>query len=343
MARLCRLWESSSRPQTPMSTCSFRRNSSTIGCMDSVLTTALANQIHGTDRVRHMLATGRWQRPCPRGVVVTHSGPLTTSELDAVALAAAPPDSALAGPTALRLDGFVGLPDEPRFVVAPSGARKGSQKRGVVTHWSSELTDLDIHPSRSPRRTRTARSVVDAAAWCTDSHRARWFVISAIQQGLVRPTDVLDALTRRGPCRHRALIKESAFDAAGGLASLPERDFSLIWRGLGLPPLAHQRRVRRPGGDAYLDAWCEILGFSVEVHGIPHLKVEHWDADLFRTNDIVISRTDLLAFSSYAVRHQRPAVEDQLKRMAAQHGWLEPTDLSTSTALWHRKRRKIGP
>ncbi len=311
--------------------------------MNSVLTIASANQIYGLHRVRSLLASGRWQRPCQRGVVVTHSGPLSIAEMDAVALAAAPPGSALAGATALRLDGFVGFPDVPRFVVAPSGARRGSRLAGVVTHWSTELTNADIHPTRSPRRTRAARSVVDAAAWCVEPRRARWIVLSGIQQGLVRPRDVLAALARRGPCRHRALITESAFDAAGGLSSLPERSVGEIWREVGLPPLTHQKRVLRPGGNAYLDAWCEALQFGVEVHGIPHLTVENWDSDLFRTNDIVISRTDLLAFSSYAVRYEREAVEAQLVRMAKQHSWTPPTDLSTFRASEHRKRRKMRP
>ena len=57
------------------------------------------------------VARGMWQSPC-RGVIVTHNGPLTPDEAWAVALASAPPRSALAGPTALEVHGMVGFEDD---------------------------------------------------------------------------------------------------------------------------------------------------------------------------------------------------------------------------------------
>ena len=305
----------------------------------TVLTVSSANAQYGSGAVRHRIESGRWQRVA-RGVVVTHNGSMNDAERDAVALAAAPPGSVLGGLTALRIDGFDGPPPSARFVVVPKGGRT-RQVDGVVAHASSELSSLDVHPHRQPPRTRPARSVVDAASWSGAARRARWVVIAGIQQGITTPALIRDALGRRGPCRHRGVILESTYDAQGGRHSLPERDFAELWSVLQLPPLEHQRAVRGPEGRYFLDAWCPFLGFGVEVHGIPHREVAHWDADVVRGNEVVIAGRPHLTFTSYAVRHERIAVADQLQRMAATRDWAPRVDDSTLRRLLQPKRRFI--
>lgn len=304
-----------------------------------VLTTRSANAQFGSQYVRQKIDSGRWQRVA-RGVVVTHNGSLTEAERDAVALAAAPPGSALAGLTALRLDGFEAPETTTRFVVMPPGSRT-HQVEGVVAHWSAKLTALDVHPQRGPTRTRPARSVVDAASWSGASRRARWVTIAAIQQGIATPAQIRDALNRRGPCRHRGLILESTYDAEGGKHSLPERDFALIWSALQLPPLEHQRAVAGRHGRYFLDAWCPYLGFGVEIHGIQHRDVANWDADVTRANEVIIRGRPHLTFTSYAVRHEKLAVADQVQRMAATRDWAPRVEESTLVRLLRTKRRFI--
>jgi very-short-patch-repair endonuclease len=141
-------------------------------------------------------------------------------------------------------------------------------------------------------------------------------VIAAVQQRLTSMRNLREALTRRGKCRHRALIVESVLDAHGGIQSLPERDMrsvfaELRWRAV------HQRRVQGKGGRYYLDVYVPELNLGIEVHGIPRLAVQRWDQDLFRANEIVIAGAQLLIFSSYAIRHERSTVVDQLRRFAA--------------------------
>ncbi len=309
--------------------------------MTSVFRISDANAQYGSHAVRHQIESGRWQRVA-RGIVVTHNGPLTDGERDAVALAAAPPGSALAGLTALRIDGFDGPAMETRFVVMPPGSRT-RQVPGVAAHWSSELTHLDVHPQRRPPRTRPARSVVDAASWSGSPRRARWIVLAGVQQGLAAPPAIRDALGRRGPCRHRGVIAESTYDAEGGRHSLPERDFAQIWSALRLPPLEYQRRVEGRNGRYFLDAWCPYLGFGVEVHGMPHRDIGTWDADVTRSNEVLIGGRPLLTFTSYAVRHERLAVADQLQRMAGTRDWVSPVDAPTLRRLLRSKRRYIEP
>lgn len=51
-----------------------------------------------------------------------------------------------------------------------------------------------------------------------------------------------------------------------------------------------------------------------EVHGIPHLGVQQWDADVMRQNEIVIAGPRLLVFTSFAVRYLQRLVGDQMMR-----------------------------
>lgn len=306
--------------------------------MDTVLTIHEAQDLFGVWPVRRRIRDGIWARPC-RGVVVTHNGPLSQRERDLVALASSPPRAALAGAAALRHDGFDAR-DPRHLVVLPSGARAPSWP-GATAHWSGLLDHDDVHPERRPRRTRPARSVLDAASWHGSERYARWIVISALQSGLVTTRHLREALTRRGRCRHRSVIVSSILDASGGIQSVPERDFAAVWRACGLPRVSRQEAVRGPTGRYYLDVWCEELGFGVEVHGIPHLAVDQWDADLHRANEIVIRGRHGLTFSSYAVRHHPRSVLDQLDRMARAHGWegAPAPELLPRSPSWSPDRR----
>jgi hypothetical protein len=62
-------------------------------------------------------------------------------------------------------------------------------------------------------------------------------------------------------------------DAAGGLQSLPEKEFDLIRRRRRLPVPNRQRVLRRKDGRMYLDNVWASYDVSVEIHGIPHLRV----------------------------------------------------------------------
>lgn len=310
--------------------------------METVLPVAEANRTFGTYPVRRRVETTVWQRPC-RGVVVLHNAALTPIERDLVALHSCRAGSVLSGATALRYDGLDAR-DDRHHVTLPAGAKPPSWD-DATAHYSHELSELDVHPGRSPRRTRPARSVLDAAAWHDSERYARWIVITALQSGLVSTRLLRQSLTRRGHCRHRAVIVQSIIDAAGGIQSVPERDFSTIWRAAGLPTPTRQRAVRGHDGRYYLDVWCDALGFGVEVHGIPHLAVEQWDRDLVRANEIVISGRSGLTFSSYAIRNHATTVMDQLDRMARAHGWEgtpAPALLPVPPRIRRERRRRAA-
>lgn len=287
--------------------------------MKTVYRTSEVVALHGRGAVRHAVASGRWQSP-HRGVVVTHSGPLSTAEKELVALRICAPSSALAGLSALRHDKLDGFTPETTFIVLPEGAARPDQV-SFITHWSTDLGSADVHPFREPRRTRPARSLIDAASWCDNDRYARTIVIAGMQQGLVSAQHMHQALDRRGTCHRRGLIRESILDASGGIHSLPERDFDEIRARAGLPRPSRQRSVKGPDGRYYLDVAWDELDLAVEVHGSQHQAVRQWDADVLRSNEIVIGGRHLLVFTSYAVRHEPDVIVEQLRRMFLSLGW----------------------
>lgn len=283
--------------------------------MDTVRRSSDLIAEHTRAHVRNELRSERWQSPL-RGVIVTHNGPLSEDELEGAHLLNAPPGAALAGLSALRHDGFEGFRAEQTQLVIPKSSRKPRAIDGVQLHWSRFVGEDDIHPGRTPRRTRPERSVIDAASWTEHDRRARAIVIAAVQQGLTNSSRLRDAVARRGRCHRRALIIESILDAWGGVQSLPERDFAEICLELGWR-VSRQVAVRGKDGRYFLDVRIDSVGLAVEIHGIPHMAVERWNQDLFRANEVVIAGERLLIFSSYAVRHEREVIKDQLRRMAA--------------------------
>lgn len=301
--------------------CLADHQASLVAVQEGVLGAAQALQLFSRSRVRAQVAGRRWQRPV-RGVLVLHNGPLTSSQQAWCAVLSCQEGSALGGLTALTIDGFTGfLPRTTKHqVVLPEGASRPSN-RLVQPHWSTKLGAADVHPTKKPRRTRPQRSLVDEASWSREPRRARAVVLAGVQQGLARPNALWEALSRRGPCRHRALIRESILDAGGGVHSLPERDFELLRRQAGLPQPSRQHPVCRQGGSYFLDVGWDEFDAGVEVHGIPHLDVLQWDRDLFRANEIAVVGPRLLAFSSYAVRHEPDMVARQVERLLRRGGW----------------------
>lgn len=281
--------------------------------MRTVFRTAEVVALRGRGAVRHAIASGRWQSP-HRGVVVTHSAPLSEVERELVALTLCAPGAALGGLSALRHDAFNGFAADTTYIVLPEGADRPGDVP-FTTHWSTDLGRADVHPFREPRRTRPARSLIDAASWCGSDRYARTIILAGLQQGLVNAGSMHEALDRRGMCHRRGLIRESILDAAGGIQSLPERDFDDIRRRAGLPTPTRQQRLKGPDGRYYLDATWDDLDLAAEVHGTQHQQVGQWDADLARGNEIVIDGRRLLVFTSYAIRHQPEVVADQLRRV----------------------------
>jgi hypothetical protein len=272
-------------------------------------------------QVRAQIASRRWRR-AGRGVIVTSNADLTPRQERWVALCQAPLGSALSGPTAAALDGLPVDESEPVHVTIPCGERRPLGCTAEV-HWSRFLGIDDVHPTFSPRRTRLPRSVVDWAAWqpLEAERTVRTIVLGAVQKRLTTPELLRLHLARRGHCRHHALIGESINDAEGGIASVPELEFSQLVGGIGLPKPTRQAVRHRPSGRAYLDVDWEEYGYSAEIEGAQHFEAAHRDGDLARLNDLVIAGERVLQFSSFAVRRRSEKVASVLVRALRSAGW----------------------
>jgi hypothetical protein len=285
-----------------------------------------ATALYGDGHVRAQLDARRWQQPVAR-VLVDHNGPLAPEQQMWVVLLAAPEGAMLHGLTAATHSGLKGFEPDDLAIVIPGSSRNPKPVRlrqlpiewNVALRWSTKLGPEDVAAEAIPPRTRLPRSI--AASERVAERRSRVIVLAAVQQQLTRPSDLWDALSRRGRCRNRRIIEESIVDAGDGIESLPEHDFEQLRRARGLPEPSRQSILRRPDGRYYLDAEWAKWGIRAEIHGIPHLQVANWDRDLERQNEITITGGGLLIFSSYAIRHLASNVGDQLIRMFRSRGW----------------------
>ena len=193
----------------------------------TVLTTASAIGWLGEPAVRWRVGSGRWQRPC-RGVLVTHSGPVSDEEALWIAVLAAGAQAVLGGLTAARLDGLSGFETQAVHLMVPACCRVRTPVPGVVVHRSRVLGADDVHPLRRPLRTRIARSLLDAAAWARSDDAARSVLAAGVQQRLTRADHLAMVLARFPTIRRHALLASTLSDIAGGAEALSELDFARL-------------------------------------------------------------------------------------------------------------------
>jgi hypothetical protein len=287
-----------------------------------VVTTASAVDCLGKAAVRWRIQTGRWQQPC-HGVVVTHSGPLSFDELGWVIVLGAGTEAVMGGLTAARLDGLTGFDDGRVHVVVPAARLVRTKLPDLaVVHRSRLLGPADVHPVRRPRRTRTPRSILDAALWMRTENGTRAVLAAGVQQRLVRAEDLIAALARRGTVPRRGLIRATLADIAGGAQALSELDFCRLTRRFGLPePTRQALRKDEHGRVRWLDASWERARVVAEVDGLWHMDAVAWWADMRRQNELTVSGYRVLRFPAFAVRDHPEVVAAQLAdalRLAAE-------------------------
>jgi very-short-patch-repair endonuclease len=279
---------------------------------DGVLSISMALKFMTEDQLRWQVKSGRWQKPA-RGVVVAQSGPLTDRQLFRAVLLRAGPQAVLAGLTAARLAGFKGFTDEaspdqtPVHLLAPAGYKRRASPPGlvVVTHYTRRLTNQDVHPYRQPRRTRVARSLVDAAAWMPTDRGAMAVLAAGVQQRLVRADDLLQVADSIETLRRRKLIRETIGDISGGSQALSELDFTRqVIRAFRLPEPSRQAARRdAKGRRRWTDVAWESYKIVVEIDGAQHTAdpLQRWD-DMERDIDLGLDGCQTLRFPAWLVR-----------------------------------------
>jgi Protein of unknown function (DUF559) len=286
--------------------------SATLDDTEGVLTSAVALRHMSEEQLRWKVASGRWQKPA-RGVVVAQSGPLTDRQLLRVALLTAGPQAALAGLTAARLDGLTGfgdkdkVSDHPVYLLVPYGHRRRTAPLGltVITHYSRRLTDEDVYPVKAPRRTRIARSIIDAASWMATDRGAMAVLAAGVQQRLVRAEDARKAAEQVIKFRRRKLILETLGDIAGGAQALSELDFTRnVIRAYHLPePTRQAARRDARGRRRWTDVSWDAYRLVVEIDGTQHTEdpLQRWD-DMERDIDLAADGYRTLRFPAWLIR-----------------------------------------
>lgn len=267
---------------------------------------------HGEGHTKWMLKRGRWQSP-RRGVVVLHPARLTPDEQVLADLVSCGSSAVLGGLTAAHLDGFSGFPTSVTHIVVPEGLKRAGRD-GIVVHRSRHLSELDVHPHRRPARTRIARSIVDAASWVATELGATAIVAAAVQQGLVRPSDLRAVLARNTKQPRRALLLEVVAATDGGSLSEHEIEFLRLCRRYDLPrPSRQVRRADSTGRMRYTDAEFDEYGVVAEVDGAQHMELATWWDDLDRQNDLVIDHgRTVIRFVGLALRMRHRLVVTRL-------------------------------
>jgi hypothetical protein len=279
---------------------------------DGVLDAASVLRFMTREELRWRITSGRWQRPCS-GVVVAQSGPLTSDQTSRIALHWAGAGSALAGLTAARLDRFKWYNDRlpksggPVYLLVPSHRKLRADRAGLslVVHYSTRMGPEDIHPVLEPRRSRIARSLVDAAVWAPNERLALGMLAAGVQQNRVRIEDLRAVVERSLKLYRRNLIIEGLADIGGGAQALSELDFTRkVVRAYHLPePERQSARRDSRGRRRYLDVVWDRWKIAVEIDGTQHTEdpLQRWE-DMARDIDLQIDGYRVLRFPAWVVR-----------------------------------------
>jgi hypothetical protein len=282
----------------------------------AVLSRATALDTLTPAQLRWRVSSGRWQQPCP-GVFVTHSGPLSADDELWVSVLWAGDGAVLAGLTAAHLDGLRGFPDDRIHVLLPDSrqVRKPPPGLAVCLHRSRSFSTRDVHPAKSPPRTRIARSLVDAAAWMHTDRGTQAVLAAGVQQRMARPADLFAIVARNPRLRRRAIIVSALNDISGGAEALSEIDFTrLVVRAFGLPePTRQTVRYDSLGRRRWLDVLWEGARIIVEIDGSHHMDAIQWWDDMDRENGMKLDGYLVLRFTAFIVRHRPDYVAAQIR------------------------------
>jgi len=264
--------------------------------------------------IRAQLRARRWQRV--GHAIVRHNGPLSRDDHLRVALINQGPRAVATAFTAAELFGLTGWERDEIHVLVPRGARV-AQLPGVRIHYVGRWSAAPRHAVRPLHL--LAPALVVAAASFAEARPACGILAAAVQQRLLRASDLHTALAAAPRTRHRATLAAAVGDIAQGAHALSELDFVKLCRRHRLPPPRQQAiRLDSAGNRRFLDAeWYRYDGRRVvaEVDGAIHRTVTQWVADLLRQNELLIGDDIVLRYPSIVVRTDEVYVATQLRRV----------------------------
>jgi len=256
----------------------------------------------------------RWRLIGP-SVVVLSTGELTREQWIWCGVLHSGPAACLGGLTALELRGLTGWSRPVVDVAVPRGVSVPSLP-GVRVHSARGTGSHGLERVRGIPTTSAARSTIDAARWERAPRAAAGIVLASIQQRLVTPHAMLDALDVLGAVPRSALIADAVREAAGGSDSLAEVDVVRMVRRLGLSQ--PRRQVSVPTFDGYrrVDMVVDLPDgrlLAIEVDGPHHTALAVRIQDAEKDAALVAAGYQVLHIPVPLVRRDPETVMGQLR------------------------------
>jgi hypothetical protein len=269
-------------------------------------------------QTRWLVETGRWQSPYPR-VYVTFSGPIPRVTLEYAALIYAGDGAVLSHDTA-GYDSRLCRESTSIHITVPYPREVQSQP-GLVIHRSRTLTDADIHPALSPRRTRVERTVLDLLADCRTTDAAIGLAADSVQRRATTVERLRAALIRHPKTRWRCVLLEVLPDIGAGAHSALEVRDAKMRRRHGLPAGTRQFE-RLSDGTEWLDILIEEYCLHIELDGrLGHIRARETWRDMRRDNRSEVLRLRHLRYGWTDMIDSPCEVAIQQAVILRQQGW----------------------
>lgn len=268
--------------------------------------------------IKRQVDAGRWQR-LHRGVLLTHSGPVSWWAHAWAAALYAGPGAALSHRSAAVVHGWRAPGTGPVEVSVPRTRRVGPSA-GVVIHHRVTMPPVTAGLPTVAR----ADAVVDLVAHSRTDDDAIGWLCEAVRHG-TWPDEILAAVDLRQRVRRRALLLDVLADVADGVESTLEHRYRRdVERAHGLPTGLLQQRQKV--GGRWIRADCVYLGWKlrVELDGRLAHPFGRTDDDTWRDNAVLLASGDLTLryrWSHVAVRPCRTA--EQVARALHARGWRD--------------------
>jgi hypothetical protein len=269
-------------------------------------------------RLHWLVESGRWQTPFPR-IYIAFSGPVPALTLQHAALLYAGSGSTMSHDSAGQCWRLCRDPGLVHLTVPY--ARQVDKQPGLVIHRSRTLSDDDVHPVFTPRRTRIERTVLDLLAGAETAAAALSLVADACRDQRCSPDTLRAALALRSRTRWRKVVLEALPDIGAGAQSTLEVRDAQLRRRHGLP-VGRRQAKRLTGGVEFLDVLIEDWNVHVEIDGrLGHDRAQEIWRDMARDNRSEMARLRHLRYG-WADMIDRPCeVAIQQATVLRQQGW----------------------
>ncbi len=263
--------------------------------------------------VDRQVSAERWQLVSDV-VVATTTGALTREQLMWVGVLHAGPNSAIGGLTALERRGLQHWHrDEITVLLAKSHNLAPVEGiRFVETRRPVGLSSMGAPPTW-----RTEPAALLFSGYTPSAGTAHGLLAAVVQQRLTTSARLLAELPRMRPLRRSKAFRRTLEGVAEGAHSWGELAVARMCLAEGLPlPDRQVRRRDAAGRVRFTDAQWRLPDGRVvvlEIEGAFHMEVSHWEADIARERDLVVTGAVVLRCTDREIREDPGRIAASLR------------------------------